>query len=156
MRRDHRTAHGIDLFEPARLADTVARMGSTIALSRRSTGMTWRTAAPLFSAGCIKKIREQSPSCKVEVLIPDFAGSWTALEKVLDAGPDVLNHNIESTRRIFPMVRPKGDYRLSLDLLAKSKELAPNVVTKSGIIVGMGEAAGEVVEDDGRSARGRL
>jgi lipoic acid synthetase len=69
-----------------------------------------------------------------------------ALKKVIDARPDVLNHNIESTRRVFPRVRPKGDYQLSLELLAKAKELDAGTVTKSGIIVGMGEVAEEVVE----------
>ena len=137
---------GIDLFEPARLADTVARMGLDYCVITSVNRDDLADGGALIFAGCIKKIRNQSPACKVEVLIPDFAGSWTALAKVLDAGPDVLNHNIESSRRIFPLVRPKGDYRLSLDLLAKSRELAPDIVTKSGIIVGMGEATEEVVE----------
>ena len=87
------------------------------------------------------------------MLILDFAGSWPALQKVLDARPDVLNHNIESTNRIFPRVRPKGNYQRSLELLAKSKELAPGMVTKSGIIVGMGETTDEVV-DTMRDLRG--
>ena len=96
-------------------------------------------------ASCIKRVRDLNPNCRIEVLIPDFAGSWPALQKVLDARPDVLNHNIESTNRIFPRVRPKGNYQRSLELLAKSKELAPGMVTKSGIIVGMGETTDEVV-----------
>ncbi|HCL26026.1 MAG TPA: lipoyl synthase, partial [Dehalococcoidia bacterium] len=90
-------------------------------------------------ASCITKIRDSSPDCRVEVLIPDFGGSWSALKRVIDAGPAVLNHNIESTVRIFPKVRPKGNYELSLELLAKAKDIDPATVTKSGIIVGMGE-----------------
>ena len=86
------------------------------------------------------------PGCQVEVLIPDFAGSWPALQKVIDARPDVLNHNIESPRRVFPAVRPRGDYQLSLDLLAQAKAMEPSMVTKSGIIVGMGESKDEIVE----------
>jgi lipoic acid synthetase len=82
----------------------------------------------------------------VEVLIPDFAGSWDALQRVIDAGPDVLNHNLESPQRVFQLVRAKGDYQLSLDLLAKVKEMDPGMVTKSGIIVGMGETWGELVQ----------
>ena len=80
------------------------------------------------------------------MLIPDFAGSWPALQKVMDARPDVLNHNIESVSRVFQKVRPKGDYHMSLELLAKAKEMAPGTVTKSGIIVGMGERQDELLE----------
>tara|TARA_B100001179_G_C18601914_1_gene410910 strand:- start:3687 stop:4295 length:609 start_codon:yes stop_codon:yes gene_type:complete len=97
-------------------------------------------------ASCINKIREVNPDCRIEVLIPDFAGSWTALKKVIEARPAVLNHNIESTVRIFPKVRPKGSYELSMELLAKAKDIDPNTVTKSGIIVGMGESVDEVIE----------
>ena len=79
-------------------------------------------------------------------MIPDFAGSWPALQIVIDANPDVLNHNIESTPRVFSQVRPKGDYQLSLDLLARVKQMSPQMVTKSGIIVGMGESKDELVE----------
>ena len=79
-------------------------------------------------------------------IIPDFDGSRSALQKVIAARPDVLNHNIESTRRVFPRVRPRGNYQLSLELLARAKELDPSMVTKSGIIVGMGETRDELVE----------
>jgi lipoic acid synthetase len=82
----------------------------------------------------------------VEVLIPDFAGSWPALQRVIESGPAVLNHNIESSVRIFPKVRPKGDYNLSLELLAKVKDIDLAMVTKSGIIVGMGETVDEVLD----------
>ena len=98
----------------------------------------------LFAA-CIRKVHEKVPACRVEVLIPDFGGSWPALEKVIDARPEVLNHNIETARRVFHRVRPKGDYQLSLDLLAEAKRIDPNVVTKSGIIVGMGETTEELL-----------
>ena len=78
----------------------------------------------LFAA-CIRKVHEKVPACRVEVLIPDFGGSWPALEKVIDARPEVLNHNIETARRVFHRVRPKGDYQLSLDLLAEAKRIDP-------------------------------
>ena len=97
-------------------------------------------------AACIKKVREEVPGCRVEVLIPDVAGSWPALLKVIDVRPDVLNHNIETSHRVFPKVRPKGDYRLSLELLDRVKEMDASIVTKSGIIVGMGETTNEVLE----------
>ena len=137
---------GIDLQEPGRLADTVHTMGLRYCVITSVNRDDLVDGGAFIFASCIKKIRERAPGCKVEVLIPDFAGSWTALKKVIDARPEVLNHNIESTQRIFPKVRPKGDYQLSLELLAKAKEFHANTVTKSGIIVGMGETTQEVLE----------
>ena len=137
---------GIDLHEAARLAETVKTMGLDYCVITSVNRDDLADGGAFIFASCIKKIREQAPGCKVEVLIPDFAGSWTALKKVIDARPVVLNHNIESSRRIFPKVRPKGDYQLSLELLARAKEFDPNTVTKSGIIAGMGETKKEVLQ----------
>ena len=137
---------GIDLQEPGRLADTVKAMGLRYCVITSVNRDDLSDGGAFIFASCIKKIRSQVPGCRVEVLIPDFAGSWPALKKVIDVRPDVLNHNIESPKRVFPKVRPKGDYRLSLDLLAQAKELDPDTVTKSGIIVGMGETTDELVE----------
>lgn len=137
---------GLDLLEPVRLAETVKMMGleycviTSVNRDDLSDG-----GAGVFGA-CIRRIREEVPGCRVEVLIPDFAGSWEALRAVLEAKPDVLNHNIESVRRVFRSVRPKGDYQLSLDLLAEAKAIDSSAVTKSGIIVGMGETWDELVE----------
>ena len=137
---------GIDLGEPARLADTVVSMNLQYCVITSVNRDDLADGGAFIFASCIKKIREQAPGCKVEVLIPDFDGSWTALRKVIDARPEVLNHNIESTKRVFPKVRARGDYQLSLDLLAKAKEMDPATVTKSGIIVGMGEDKEEILE----------
>ncbi len=137
---------GIDLQEPSRLADTVKAMGLRYCVITSVNRDDLADGGAFIFASCIKKIRSLVPGCRVEVLIPDFAGSWPALKKVIDVRPDVLNHNIESPKRVFPRVRPKGDYRLSLDLLAQAKELDPDTVTKSGIIVGMGETTEELVE----------
>jgi lipoic acid synthetase len=136
----------IDLQEPGRLAETVKMMGLRYCVITSVNRDDLPDGGAFIFAACIKKVRAEVPSCKVEVLIPDFAGSWPALHKVIEARPDVLNHNIESPRRIFPRVRPKGDYRLSLDLLARVKEMDSGMVTKSGIIVGMGETREEVAE----------
>lgn len=135
---------GLDLQEPARLAATVQELGLRYCVITSVNRDDLPDGGAFIFAACINRIRAQSPDCKVEVLIPDFAGSKDALARVMAAGPDVLNHNIESTRRLFPRVRPKGDYQLSLNLLAQAKELAPNAVTKSGIIVGMGETHDEL------------
>ncbi len=130
---------GLDLQEPERLAETVQTMGLRYCVITSVNRDDLPDGGAFIFAACIRKVHEKVPACRVEVLIPDFAGSWLALEKVIDAGPEVLNHNIESTRPVFRRVRPKGDYQLSLDLLAEAKRLDPSMVTKSGIIVGMGE-----------------
>jgi lipoic acid synthetase len=137
---------GPDLQEPGRLAETAGKMGLRYCVITSVNRDDLYDGGAFIFAACIKKIREEVPGCRVEVLIPDFAGSWPALRRVIDARPDVLNHNIESTRRVFPRVRPKGDYQLSLELLSRAKQMEPCMVTKSGIIVGMGETRGEVVE----------
>ncbi len=140
---------GIDLQEPDRLAETVETMGLKYCVITSVNRDDLQDGGAFIFASCIRRIRERTPECRVEVLIPDFGGSWAALEKVVDQRPDVLNHNIESSRRVFPRVRPKGDYQLSLDLLAKAKELDQTTVTKSGIIAGMGETFDEIVETMG-------
>jgi lipoic acid synthetase len=137
---------GLDLQEPARLAATVKMMGLSYCVITSVNRDDLSDGGAYMFAACLNKIRAEVPGCKVEVLIPDFAGSWPALLKVIEARPDVLNHNIETTRRVFPSVRPRGDYRLSLDLLGKARESDPSLVTKSGIIVGMGESRAELVE----------
>ena len=137
---------GIDLQEPARLASAVKEIGLDYCVITSVNRDDLSDGGAFIFASCITKIREESPSCKVEVLIPDFGGSWPALQKVMGARPDVLNHNIESVIRVFKNVRPKGDYRLSLELLARAKDMAPEIPTKSGIIVGMGESRDELLE----------
>jgi len=129
----------LDIFEPIRVAESVKTMGLKYCVITSVNRDDLSDGGASIFADCIKRIRETSPDCKVEVLIPDFQGKWNALKLVLDQTPDVLNHNIESTRAIFPIVRAKGDYDLSLELFLKSKEISPSVITKSGIIVGMGE-----------------
>lgn len=136
----------LDLQEPARLAETVKMMGLRYCVITSVNRDDLTDGGASIFASCINNIRAEVPGCKVEVLIPDFAGSWAALQQVLAARPDVLNHNIETARRVFHSVRPKGDYQLSLDLLAKVKEIDPNLATKSGIIVGMGESKEELIQ----------
>ena len=128
------------------MAETVKSMGLRYCVITSVNRDDLSDGGAFIFAACINRIRAESPNCKVEVLIPDFGGSRDALERVMAARPDVLNHNIESTKRVFPRVRPKGDYRRSLDLLANAKQLDSSAVTKSGIIVGMGETNSEVVE----------
>ena len=137
---------GIDIMEPDRLAETVKRMGLKYCVITSVNRDDLADGGAFIFDMCIRKINQEVPGCKVEVLIPDLDGSTPGLKTVVKARPDVLNHNIESTRRVFPRVRPRGDYDLSLELLARVKELDPTMPTKSGIIVGMGEEWDEVVD----------
>ena len=137
---------GLDMDEPDRVARTVQKMGLRYCVITSVNRDDLPDGGSLIFAMCIRKIRKLAPECRVEVLIPDYNGSLPALKTTVEARPAVLNHNIESARRIFPKVRPKGDYRRSIDLLARVKNLNPNMPTKSGIIVGMGEEWDEVIE----------
>jgi len=94
----------------------------------------------------VDELRVSAPDANVEVLIPDFNGDEAALGTVMDARPDVLNHNIETVRRVFRKVRPKGDYDQSLELLRRAKRRNPNGTTKSGMMVGLGETREEILE----------
>ena len=137
---------GLDLQEPTRLAETVESMGLKYAVITSVDRDDLPDGGAYIFAQCIAQIRKRLPSCKVEVLIPDFRGDADALGTVMAAAPDTLNHNIETSRRVFQRVRHKGDYDLSLELLAQAKSLAPEGVTKSGMMVGLGETWQEIVE----------
>ncbi len=134
----------VDLGEPFRLAATVKRMELQYCVITSVNRDDLADGGAGIFAACIKQVQQAVPGCKVEVLIPDFQGNPDALAKVVAAQPHVLNHNIESVERVFRRVRPKGDYRQSLQLLQQVKSINPNMVTKSGIIVGMGETGDEL------------
>jgi lipoic acid synthetase len=97
-------------------------------------------------AATVRETRVRVPHCRIEVLIPDFQGSESALKTVLDAGPDILNHNIETVPRLYRNARPGGRYDRALQLLDRARRLAPHVPTKSGLMVGLGETTDEVVD----------
>lgn len=137
---------GLDLQEPARLAETVVRMGLRYAVITSVNRDDLPDGGAFIFAQCIHQIRKKIPDCKVEVLIPDFDGNWGALGVVMAAEPHTLNHNIETVRRIFPRVRPKGDYDQSLELLSRAEVASFGAVTKSGIMVGLGEKWDEIIE----------
>ncbi len=136
----------LDLQEPVRLAETVERLGLRYAVITSVDRDDLPDGGAFIFAQCIRQIRKRLPSCKVEVLIPDFQGDVDALAKVMEAKPDTLNHNIETVRRVFGRVRPKGDYDLSLELLENAKRLDADAVTKSGMMVGLGESWEEIIE----------
>lgn len=95
-------------------------------------------------ARCVRAVRERSPQTTIEVLIPDLCGNWEALGAILEARPEVLNHNTETVPRLYRQVRPQGDYRRSLELLRQTRALAPQIYTKSGLMAGLGETDAEV------------
>ncbi len=136
----------VDWAEPFRLAQTVNAMD----LKYTVVTSVDRDDLPDFGSSIfamtITQVHRLAPECKVEVLIPDFGGDLNALRRVVNAGPEVLNHNIEAPRRVFSKVRPKGNYDLSLELIRRVKEIDPNIPTKSGMMVGLGETKDEVYQ----------
>ncbi|GJQ20739.1 MAG: hypothetical protein HBSIN02_10940 [Bacteroidia bacterium] len=139
-----RPDYGLDWDEPRRVAETVRTMNLRHAVitsvnrdERRDGG------SPIF-AETIRVIREFVPTCSVEVLIPDFKGSDEALKTVLDARPDILNHNLETVPRLYHIVRPQANYRQSLEVLERSKKRG--FVTKTGLMLGIGERTEEILE----------
>ena len=136
----------LDLQEPIRLAETVERLGLRYAVITSVDRDDLPDGGAFIFAQCIQQIRKRLPSCKVEVLIPDFQGDKDSLAKVMEAKPDTLNHNIETVRRVFSRVRPRGDYDMSLTLLANAKGIDRDGVTKSGMMVGLGETWDEILE----------
>jgi lipoic acid synthetase len=133
-----------DPFEPARVADAVARMGLRHAVMTSVNRDDQPDGGASIFAACIRAIRERVPGCTVEVLIPDFKGSAEALALVVAARPDILNHNTETVPRLYRQVRPGARFERSLELLRRAK--AAGLVTKSGIMVGLGEEWDEALE----------
>ena len=136
----------VDLAEPIRVASTIEKMELNYAVITSVD----RDDLPDYGAGIfeqtIKQVKRMTPDCKVEVLIPDFEGEFESLERVVNAEPHVLNHNIETTRRVFRKVRPRGNYDLSLELLKRVKQINPYMPSKSGMMVGLGETKSEILE----------
>lgn len=136
----------VDLEEPIRVAESVEKMGLRYAVLTSVDRDDLPDGGSFIFAQSIRQIRKRQPDCKVEVLIPDFQGDWDALAALMDSRPNTLNHNIETVRRVFTRVRPKGDYDLSLELLAKVKQIQSDAVTKSGMMVGLGETWDEILD----------
>jgi lipoic acid synthetase len=141
----HGTPTAFDPLEPVRLAEAVSRMGlQHVVITSVDRDDLPNGGAEAF-AGCISEIRRRLPDTTVEVLIPDFKGSEAALQIVMDAHPDILNHNLETAERLYRLARPGGRYDRALRLLANARRMAPGGLTKSGIILGMGEEWDEVL-----------
>jgi lipoic acid synthetase len=137
---------GLDLEEPERVARTVRELGLRHAVLTSVTRDDLPDGGASIFAGSINRIRETSPGCAVEVLIPDLQGDWAALATIMAARPDVLNHNLETVPRLYGRVRPKAIYTQSLELLRRGRALEPGALTKSGVMVGLGESADELLQ----------
>lgn len=141
----HGRPAGLDTAEPARVADAAERMRLRhVVITSVDRDDLPDGGASIF-ASTIAEIRKRLPSCRIEVLIPDFKGNEAALRAVLDAGPDILNHNTETVPRLYRTARPGGRYPRTLELLDRARKLAPQIPTKSGLMVGLGETWDELV-----------
>jgi lipoyl synthase len=134
-----------DELEPDRVAEAVERMGLRYAVVTSVNRDDQPDGGATIFARTITEIRQRVPACKVEVLIPDFRGDWSALETVIAARPDVLNHNTETVPRLYHEVRKGAVYARSLELLRRAKSLAPERPTKTGLMLGLGEEREEVL-----------
>jgi lipoic acid synthetase len=143
-------AHGrpdaVDRAEPVRVANAIKTLDlSYVVITSVDRDDLPDGGASIF-AEAIRETRERQPTCRIEVLIPDFQGNETALRTVLDARPDVLNHNTETVPRLYRMARSGGRYPRTLELLERARLYAPDIPTKTGLMVGLGEERDEIVE----------
>lgn len=136
---------GLDLEEPDRVAQAVKKLGITHAVITSVTRDDLADGGAGQFVACIHKIRELNPLITIEVLVPDFGGDDSALSVVLEACPQVFNHNIETVPRLYPLVRPEADYQRSLGILHKARKYSSSL-TKSGIMLGLGETEPEVIQ----------
>ncbi|MDH3599180.1 MAG: lipoyl synthase [Candidatus Tectomicrobia bacterium] len=136
----------IDEFEPERVADAIATLNLRYAVITSVNRDDVLDGGSHVFAATIRALRQRLPECRVEVLIPDFKGNWDALAEVVEARPDVLNHNMESISRLYDVVRPQAKYDRSLELLQRVKQIDSEMRTKSGLMVGLGEDLSELLD----------
>ena len=135
-----------DPEEPLRVAEAVASLQLKYAVITSVTRDDLADGGASHFVETLQAVHRRTPGTKIEILIPDLQGNWRALGEILAAGPHVLNHNLETVPRLYPRVRPEAEYRRSLELLKKAKELSPTTPTKSGVMLGLGETVDELRE----------
>jgi len=136
----------LDAAEPAHVAEMAAQMDLRYVVITSVNRDELPDGGSHHWAETVREVRKALPKAKIEVLTPDFCGDMDAVARVLDAGPDVYNHNMETVRRLYRRVRPQADYQQSLDVLAFARRYRPDALTKSGLMVGLGETVEEVEE----------
>ncbi|MBN2604028.1 MAG: lipoyl synthase [Candidatus Thermoplasmatota archaeon] len=141
----HGKPETVNLNEPEEVAKSVKTLGLSYVVVTSVTRDDMADGGALNFYNTIREIKKTNPNCRVEALIPDFKGDEPSLKIVLEAKPDVLNHNIEVVEKLFPKIRPEGNYQLSLNLLKKIKKYAPSVKSKSGFMVGLGETKEQII-----------
>lgn len=137
---------GLDLEEPHRIAEAVEVMGLRHVVITSVDRDDLPDGGAAIFAETVRQVRKRTRQCVVELLVPDFKGSERALETVLSTEPEVLSHNVETAPRLYPVARGGGNYKVSLRLLDHAKNLAPNVITKTGLMLGLGETPEEIRE----------
>jgi lipoyl synthase len=141
----HGRPHTVDLAEPERVANAIHTLGLNYVVITSVDRDDLKDGGASIFADTIRQTRARHPQCRIEVLIPDFRGDENALRAVLDARPDVLNHNTETVPRLYRMARSGGRYPRTLQLLARSRLYAPAIPTKTGLMVGLGEQREELI-----------
>ena len=143
----HGRPNPLDVDEPDKLAATISAMGLRYVVITSVDRDDLRDGGAAHFVECIEKVRASNPGIEIEILVPDFRGRMeVALEIMHNHPPDVFNHNLETVPRLYKQCRPGSDYRWSLDLLKRFKQAQPDVLTKSGLMLGLGEEIDEVIE----------
>jgi lipoic acid synthetase len=135
-----------DPEEPARVAEAVASLKLKYAVITSVTRDDLEDGGASHFVKTLEEVHKQSQNTHIEILIPDLQGNWKALETILDAGPDILNHNLETVPRLYSRVRPEAVYTRSLELLQQAKKYRPDIPTKSGVMLGLGESREELLQ----------
>jgi lipoic acid synthetase len=142
----HGRPGAVDQAEPARVADAIRALDLAYVVVTSVDRDDLADGGASIFAATIVETRARRPECRIEVLIPDFQGNESALRTVLDARPDILNHNTETVPRLYRMARSGGRYTRTLELLERSRRYAPDIPTKTGLMVGLGEEHGEITQ----------
>lgn len=135
----------VDIEEPLNLAKATKELGLRHVVITSVTRDDLEDGGSTQFSECVNRVREEAKRTTIEVLIPDFQGSWDNLQRVVVSAPEIINHNVETVPRLYPTVRPMADYKQSLKVLSDVKEMNPRIFTKSGIMLGLGEKEEEVV-----------
>jgi lipoic acid synthetase len=142
----HGTPHSLNPNEPKNIAESVKELGLRYVVITSVTRDDIEDGGADVFYNTVNEIKKQNKNCKIEVLIPDFKGKTESLKKVIDAKPDVINHNIEVVQELFTEIRPEGNYEISLGLLRNIKSINKNVKTKSGFMIGIGENMDQIIK----------
>jgi lipoic acid synthetase len=137
--------HPLDYQEPERVVQEIQKLGLGFVVITSVTRDDLPDGGAHYFSAIIKLIRKRCKGIKIEILIPDFKGNKSAIDQVILSGPEVLNHNVETVPRLYPDVRPQGNYKRSLSLIKRVKKGDPAIITKSGLMVGLGESKEEVI-----------